>query len=56
VISPAWDAQHSAVPDHLVLTACVGAGLYVEHVAKKAIVAAWTDGAGRVCVTEAETD
>lgn len=57
VISPAWDAQHSAVPDHLVLSGGGAAGLYVESPAKKSIVAAWTDGAGKVFrVVEVEPD
>jgi hypothetical protein len=51
VVSPAWDAQHSAVPDHLVLTSSGAAGLYVEGAAKKSIVAAWTDAHGKVCTT-----
>ena len=50
VVSPTWDAQHLAVPNHLVLTAGNAVGLYVvEGPAEKAIVAAWTSGDGRTC-------
>ena len=47
MISPAWDAQCSAVPNRLVLTASGAAGLYVESAGEKAIASAWTDRNGK---------
>jgi hypothetical protein len=51
LVSPAWDAQRAAVPDHLVLTAGGAAGLYVEAPARKSIFAAWMDRDGKLSVT-----
>jgi hypothetical protein len=54
LVSPAWEAQRAAVPDHFVLTASGVAGLYVAEAAKKAIVAAWADRDGRLSAVTAE--
>jgi hypothetical protein len=58
LVSPAWDTQRGAVPDHLVLTAGGTAGLYVEEPAPKSITSAWMDRDGKLStvVTEIERE
>jgi hypothetical protein len=55
-VSRAWDAQGGAVPNHFVLTAGGGSGLYVDYAAKKSIVAAWADRRGKVGTAFHEVD
>jgi hypothetical protein len=52
--SATWEQQHGMVPDHLVLTAGGGVGLYVEDPAAGSIGSAWLDRGGAVHTTLAK--
>jgi hypothetical protein len=56
LVSPAWDAQRGAVPDHLVLTAGGAAGLYIEAPAPKSIDATWMDRDGKLSTVAREIE